>query len=247
MPRLRVAVGDAGVAAMSWLPPWYRVPTRWEDQVDAETASRRQQELDAHIERAHESLPPLAEQVEAERLRVEELEALLHERRRLLNELTQLSLDVRDAQTEIRRAEREVQRQREQSLEPDVRDDRQRRGRTVKLIVDPAAFDCFRTDARKRSFWTGWALRELILAELDLYAGEEYRSLPEARRQRSPGEGPPQPAQRTLRAFVEEERWRDFVVLARRRGLTVGRYLGQLVEAAAYENGWRAAPHSGQG
>lgn len=232
---------------MSWLPPWYRVPARWEDQVDAETASTRQRELDAHIERAHESLPPLAQQVEAERLRVEELEALLDQRRRLLNELTQLSLDVRDAQREIRRAEREVQRQRERALEPDVRDDRQRRGRTVKLMVDPAAFECFRTFAHKRGFWTGWALRELILAELDLDAGEGHGSLPEARRRRSPGEGPPQPIQRALRAFVEEDSWRDFVVLARRRELTVGRYLGQLVEAAAYENGWRAAPHGGQG
>lgn len=232
---------------MSWLPPWYRVPARWEDQVDAETAAIRQRELDAHIERAHESLPPLAEQVEAERLRVEELEALLDQRRRLLNELTQLSLDVRDAQSEIRRAEREVQRQRERALEPDVRDERQRRGRTVKLMVDPAAFECFRSNARQRGFWTGWALRELILAELELGAGEERGSPPEARRRRSPGEGPPQPSQCTLRAFVEEERWRDFVVLARRRGLTVGRYLGQLVEVEAYEHGWRAVPRSGQG
>lgn len=240
-----MAVGTATGSTMSWLPPWYRVPARWEDQVDAETAAIRQRELDAHIERAHESLPPLAEQVEAERLRVEE--ALLDERRRLLNELTQLSLDVRDAQTEIRRAEREVQRQRERSLEPDVRNDRQRRGRTVKLMVDPAAFEWFRGDARKRGFWTGWALRELILAELDLDTVEEHGSPPEARRRRSPGEGPPQPSQRTLRAFVEEERWRGFVALARRRGMTVERYLGQLVEAAAYEHGWRAAPRSGQG
>lgn len=241
MPRLRVAVGDAGVAAMSWLPPWYRVPTRWEDQVDAETASRRQQELDAHIERAQESLMPLVQQVEAERLRVEELETLLEQRRRLLNELTQMSLDVRDAQSEIRRAERAVKRQREIAAEPDVRGDRQRRGRAVKLMVDPDAFECFRTDARKRNLWTGWALRDLILAELDLATHEARQTLPEARRRRSPGEGDPSPAQRAIRVFIQEDRWPDFVLLARRNGLTVGRYLGQLVEAAAHENGWRAA------
>jgi len=226
---------------MSWLPNRYRAPERWEYQVEAAEAEVRQRELDARIERAAEGIAPLTEQVEAEQARVEELGALLDERRRLLGQLTRLSLEVRDADTQLRRAERALERERARAAEPDVQGERQRRGRTVKLLVDPDAFEVFSADARRRYRWTGWALRDLILAEVDGIAAGDLIGLPESRRRHSPGEGDPAPRQRALRAFIDEDRWPEFVTLARRSGLTVGRYLGQLVEAAAHEIGWRAS------
>lgn len=238
LPRLSVAAEDVRSLVMSWLLQRHRAPERWEYKVDAAESEARQRELDANIARAAEGIAPLAEQVEAERARVQELEALLGERHRLLAELTRFSREIREAHTQLRRAERALERERARAGEPDVQGERQRRGRTVKLLVDPDAFEAFRTDARSRYLWTGWALRDLILAELD---ATDLQDLPETRRRRSPGEGDPVPAQRSLRVFIEEDRWPEFVTLSRRSGLTVGRYLGQLVEAAAHELGWRAS------
>jgi hypothetical protein len=241
MPGLSVAAMDAGSLVMSWLPVRYRVPARWEYEAEARDSVARQRELDAEIERAAEGIAPLAEQVEAERARVEELGALLDERRRLLRQLAQLSLDVRDAHTQIRRAERALERERARAAEPDVQGERQRRGRVVKLLVDPDAFEAFSADARRRYYWTGWALRDLILAEVDGFAAGDLEGLPASRRRHGPGEGDPTPTQRSLRVFIEEDRWPEFVTLARRNDITVGRYLGQLVEAAAHAIGWRAS------
>ena len=241
MPWLSVAAGDVCGCQMSWLPNRYRVPARWEYEVEAAEAEVRQRELDAGIERAAEGIAPLAEQVEAERARVEELGALLDERRRLLGHLTRLSLEVRDAHTLLRRAERALERERARAAEPDVQGERQRRGRTVKLLVDPDAFEVFSADARSGYRWTGWALRDLILAEVDGVATGDLDGLPASRRRHGPGEGDPMPMQRSLRVFIDEDRWPEFVTLTRHSGLTVGRYLGQLVEAAAHEIGWRAS------
>ncbi len=227
---------------MSWLLQRHRAPQRWEYKVDAAESEERQRELDANIERAAEGIAPLAELVEAERARVRELEALLNERHRLLGELTRFGREIRDAHTRIRGAERALERERARAGEPDVQGDRKRRGRTVKLMVDPAAFEAFSDDARRRYYWTGWALRDLIVAELDGTSAGDLQDVPETRRRRSPGESDPAPAQRSLRVFIEEDRWPEFVTLSRRSGLTVGRYLGQLVEAAAHEIGWRAEP-----
>jgi predicted RNase H-like nuclease (RuvC/YqgF family) len=111
----------------------HRAPERWEYKVDAAESEARQWELDANIERAAESTAPLAEQVEAERARVEELEALLDERHRLLGELTGFGREIREAHTQLRRAERAMERERAGAAEPDVQGERQRRGRNVKL------------------------------------------------------------------------------------------------------------------
>ena len=227
---------------MSWLLQRHRAPERWEYKVDAADSVERQRELDDHIERAAAGIAPLAEQVEAERARVKELEALLGERHRLLAELTRFGREIREAHTQLRRAERALERERARAADPDAQGERQRRGRTVKLMVDPAAFEAFSTDARSRYLWTGWALRDLILAELEGTGTGDLQGLPDTRRRRSPGEGDPAPTQRSLRVFIEEDRWPEFVTLSRRSDLTVGRYLGQLVEAVAHEIGWRASP-----
>lgn len=241
LPRLSVAAGDVRSLGMSWLLQRHRAPDRWEYIVEAAESEARQRELDSNIERAAEGIAPLTEQVEAERARVRELEALLDERRRLLAELTRFERQIREAETQLRRAERALERERARAAEPDVQGERRRRGRTVKLLVDPDAFEAFSTDARHRYLWAGWALRDLIIAELEGTAAGQIHGLPETRRRRSPGEGGPAPVQRSLRVFIEEDRWPEFVTLARRNNLTVGRYLGQLVEAAAHEIGWRAS------
>lgn len=75
---------------------------------------------------------------------------------------------------------------------------------------------------------------------MDGIASGDLVGLPESRRRHGPGEGDPTQRQHALRVFIDEDRWPEFVTLARHSGLTVGRYLGQLVEAAAHETGWRA-------
>lgn len=173
-----MAAEDVRSLFMSWLLQRHRAPERWEYKVDAAESEARQRELDASIKRAAEGIAPLASQVEAERARVEELEALLNERRRLLGELTRFRREIKEAHTQIRRAERALDRERTRASEPDVQGERQRRGRTVKLMVDPEAFEAFSTDARRRYLWTGWALRDLIHAELDAIAGGDVYGLP---------------------------------------------------------------------
>ncbi|MCZ7630269.1 MAG: hypothetical protein M5U19_15020 [Microthrixaceae bacterium] len=75
----------------------------------------------------------------------------------------------------------------------------------MKLLVDPDALEAFSTDARRRYLWTGWR------------CAPDPRRAGRDRRWRSPGpagnaptaeprRGDPEPAQRSLRVFIEEDR-----------------------------------------
>lgn len=57
--------------------------------------------------------------------------------------------------------------------------------------------------------------------------------------------GRPGRSGRPVRIDVDDEHWGVVRVAAVDVGLTVGRYVGELVEAAAYEVGWRAGASPG--
>jgi len=59
-------------------------------------------------------------------------------------------------------------------------------------------------------------------------------------RRRSPGDGDPVPQHRVMRLDCDDECWHRIRLAADTAGLTIGRYVGRLIETAAHEHGWRA-------
>ena len=86
----------------------------------------------------------------------------------------------------------------------------------------------------------GTSVGQLVAAEVELIRAGLAERLPSGRRRRSPGEALPQPVRKSLRIFVDEDHWPTFALHVSRSPLTVGRYVGELVEAAAHDSGWRA-------
>ena len=217
-----------------------RIPAPYELTVEALESESRQRELADKIERASHGLDQLADQVRTEADQVAELEALLAQRRELLFELERLHLRTRDAQTNLRRAERALAREQAREVEPDAQGDRVRRGRMVRLQVDAGAWQMFKVDAKRRRRWLGWELGQLIATEIAFAESGDAIGLPETRRRRGPGEGESVPVLRSLRIFIDEDLWPQFTALAVQHAITVGRYLGELVEVDAHRLGWRA-------
>ncbi len=102
------------------------------------------------------------------------------------------------------------------------------------------AWATVKREAVRRRLWLVWWIGDLIRIELDALAADEVSGRPSTRRRRSPGEDDPQPRQRFLRIDIDDERWSAFRAAALDVELGVGRYVGELAEAAAYEVGWRA-------
>ena len=82
---------------------------------------------------------------------------------------------------------------------------------------------------------------DLIRAEVEALAGGEVDGTPASRRRRSPGESEPHPRRRFACIDVDDEQWLTLRTAALDAGLTVGRYVGEIVESAAYAAGWRAS------
>jgi len=217
-----------------------RIPDPYELSVEALESEFRQRGLVDKIGAASEGLERLGEQVRAERVLVDELETLLEGRRRLFAELECLHLRARDAETSLRRAERALTRERARAVEPDTQGDRVRRGQMVKLRVDDGAWVVFKVDAKRRRRWLGWELGQLVVTEVVLVGSDDAAGLPASRRRRGPGEGEPCPVSRSLRIFVDQDVWPQFAALASKRSMTIGRYVGELVEVEAHRLGWRA-------
>lgn len=216
------------------------VPGPYELQVEALDSESRRRDLADQIERATDGLDQLADQVRAEADQVAELEVLIEQRRHLFFELERLHLRTRDAQTNLRRAERALAREQARNVGEDAQGDRVRRGRMVKLQVDPGAWHTFKVDAKRRRRWLGWELGQLVVTEIGLAELGDASGLPGARRRRGPGEGELVLVPRSLRVFIDEDLWPQFAALATQHRITVGRYLGELVEAEAHSLGWRA-------
>ena len=170
----------------------------------------------------------------------------LARRTALLDELSMLADQENEAQVLLRRAERKLDRRLHRRAAIDVQADRSRRGRMVKVVVDPTAWESYREFSRLRLFQgVGTSVGQLVAAEVELIRAGLAERIPSGRRRRSPGEALPQPVTKSLRIFVDEDLWPTFALNVSRSALTVGRYVGELVEAAAHANGWR--PHAPEG
>lgn len=110
----------------------------------------------------------------------------------------------------------------------------------MRIAVDPDAWATLKREAVRRRLWLVWWIGEMVRIELDALAADEVSGRPSTRRRRSPGEDDPQPRQRFLRIDIDDERWSAFRAAALDVELGVGRYVGELAEAAAHEVGWRA-------
>lgn len=95
---------------------------------------------------------------------------------------------------------------------------------------------------KHRRRWLGWELGQLVATEIALAESGDAVGQPGTRRRRGPGEGEPNPLPRSLRIYVDEELWPQFTALATQNLITMGRYLGELVEAEGHRLGWRAPP-----
>ena len=116
------------------------------------------------------------------------------------------------------------------------------RGRPVRVEVDPDVWAVVKREAVRRRLWLVWWVGDLVRIEVDSLAAGEVSGRPSTRSRRSPGEDDPQPWQRFLRIDVGDEHWSAFRAAALDVDLGVGRYVGELAEAAAYDVGWRARP-----
>ena len=79
-----------------------------------------------------------------------------------------------------------------------------------------------------------------VRIEVEALEAGEVSGRPSTRRRRSPGEVETDPRTRFLRIDVDDDHWSAFRAAALDVELGVGRYVGELAEAAAHEVGWRA-------
>jgi predicted DNA-binding ribbon-helix-helix protein len=107
------------------------------------------------------------------------------------------------------------------------------------LDLDPSAWQALNERARRdRITLMALAGGALTNEAAGIAAGELHGS-PSSRRRRSPGEGPPRPADRVARLVITEVAWQQLADAAAQSGLTVARYAGEVIEARAHELGWR--------
>ena len=202
---------------------------------------RRRERLNADLALATVALEQVEEQARIEREKVALIRDRLARRTALLNELSALAHQENEAQVLLRRAERKLDRRLHQRAAVDVQADRSRRGRMVKVVVDPSAWESYREFSRLRLFQViGTSVGQLVAAEVELIRAGRAERIPSSRRRCSPGEALPLPVTKSLRISVDEDLWPTFALHVSRGSLTVGRYVGELVEAAAHDSGWRA-------
>jgi hypothetical protein len=192
-------------------------------------------------------LMDVEDRVGEERAELERFKELYRRRQELYDEQALLRRERLQAEQKVRALERRVERERRRSERLAVSVDGSRRGRAVRIEVDDGAWTTVKREAVRQRVWLVWWVGDLVRAEVDALDAGELSGAPSTRRRRSPGEDAPRPRQRFLRIDVDDEHWNAFRAATLDVGLTVGRYVGELAEAAAYERGWRAAaqPNSG--
>lgn len=177
--------------------------------------------------------------VEEERVKVARFTELLERRRGLCEEEARLRRDRLRVEQKVRALEQRAEREQRRSERLVVSADGSRRGRPVRIAVDDGAWAALKIEAVRRRVWLVWWVGDLVRIEVDAFAAGEVSGRPSARRRRSPGEDGPQPRRRFLRIDVDDDHWNDFRARACGLELTVGRYVGELAEAAAHHTGRR--------
>jgi hypothetical protein len=179
--------------------------------------------------------------VEEEREKLAQFKELFERRHALYEEQAELRRQRTLTERRIRAVEQREERERRRAERRVVSADGSRRGRPVRIEVDDGAWAVLKREAAVRRVWLVWWLGDLVRVEAESIAAGEVSGPPSSRRRRSPGEGDPTSRRRFLRVDVDDDRWAALRAAAMETPLTVGRYVGELAEAAAYELGWRAA------
>jgi hypothetical protein len=186
-------------------------------------------------------LREVEDRVGEERAELERFKELYERRHELYEEQVRLRGDRIQAELKVRALEQRVEREQRRSERLAVSADGSRRGRAVRIDVDDGAWTTVKREVVRRHVWLVWWIGDLVRAELEALDACDVSGRPSSRRRRSPGEEVPQPRQRFLRIDVDDDHWSAFRAASLDVGLTVGRYVGELAEAVAYERGWRAA------
>ena len=196
--------------------------------------------LDESIATEEQLIAGVEDRVEEERAKLARFKELFEQRHALYEEQTWLRRERFQVEQKALALERRVERERRRLERRAGSADGSRRGRPVRIAVDPDAWATLKREAVRRRLWLVWWIGEMVRIELDALAADEVSGRPSTRRRRSPGEDDPQPRQRFLRIDIDDERWSAFRSAALDVELGVGRYVGELAEAAAHEVGWRA-------
>jgi hypothetical protein len=205
----------------------------------------RRERLDLDVVEAEEELAEAEDRLANEQAKVTRLNELLEQRSALLRQVDALQRERVAAELEARAVEKRLAHQQRRVERLGTRQEGPRRGRAVRIEVDDEAWATVKHEAVRQRLWLVWWLGDLIRTEVEALATSEIAGTPASRRRRSPGEGEPNPRRRFVRIDVADDAWLDLRDAALDAGVTVGRYVGELVEAAAYEAGWRAVAPGG--
>lgn len=174
---------------------------------------------------------------------------LVEEKRRLQAELAELhrrealleleaDRERRAMAAEVRRLHRQVERAAEHRQRPPGR----RARRSAHVLVDSDAWAVLKRAALEANRTVARLVTDLIVDDLGNPAGSGPNTSPHSRRRRRPGEGLPQPAPRVIRLHCDDHTWHRVRLVSDDVGLPLARYLGEIMEAAAFTRGWRAKP-----
>jgi len=181
---------------------------------------------------------------------------LVAEKRRLLELVSEARLKEATAEKELEQQQRELdavlkRRQRQAERARLRRHEEPGLGcrRSAHVWVDPEAWAVIKRTGLESWKSAAEMLTEIVEADaanaqdtdLEPRGGNRRRG----RRRRSPGEGDPAPQHRVMRLDCDDDCWHRIRLAADTAGSTVGRYVGQLIETAAYEHGWRAGSPDG--
>jgi hypothetical protein len=223
---------------MSWDRPWE--PSLEMKERARESERQRQEQLDAALIDSAQELAEMKGKVEAEAEKTALMTRLLGRKQDLLAELGALQRERLEAQKTTRTAERRLELDRRRAERLGSRTYGPRNGRPVRIDVDDGAWAVVQRDViANRTSMIGH-IGHLVTVEVEQLAAHQVTGSPSGRHRRSPGEGDPAPHRRFLRVHVDDDTWTALRVAATDIGITVTRYLGELVEAEAHRLGWRA-------
>lgn len=223
---------------MSWEQRWRTPPEMKARHREGERL--RRERLDRDVVEAEEELAEAEDRLVNEKAKVARLNELIERRSGLLQHVDALQRERVAAELEARAVERRLAYQQRRVERLGTRRDGPRRGRPVRIDVDEEAWATVKREAvRQRLRLVLW-LGDLVRIEVEGLAAGQVTGTPASRRRRSPGEGEPTPFRRFVHVDVDDDHWLDLRAAALDAEVSVGRYVGELAEAVAYEAGWRA-------
>ena len=223
---------------MSWEQRWRTPPEMKARHREGERL--RRERLDRDVVEAEEELAEAEDRLVNEKAKVARLNELIERRSGLLQHVDALQRERVAAELEARAVERRLAYQQRRVERLGTRRDGPRRGRPVRIDVDEEAWATVKREAvRQRLRLVLW-LGDLVRTEVEGLAAGQVTGTPASRRRRAPGAGEPAPVRRFGLVDVDDDHWLDLRAAALDAEVSVGRYVGELAEAVAYEAGWRA-------